>query len=61
MELVLTIFSSLTDQDGIKCKYEAVGTITILVEVIIECTGGGIHSTSLVMVGNGGSRLLNLR
>ena len=43
MELVLTIFSSLTDQDGIKCKGKAVGTITRLVEVIIECIGG-IHS-----------------
>ena len=41
MELVLTIFSSLTDQDGIECKSKAaLGTITRLVEVIIECIGG---------------------
>ena len=55
MELVLTIFSSLTDQDGVKCKGKAVlGTITRLVEVIIECTGG-VHSIITHPSGNGGS------
>ena len=54
MELVLTIFSSLTDQDGIKCKCKAVGAITRLVEVIIVCTGG-IHSITTHPSGNGGS------
>ena len=52
MELVLTIFSSLTDQDGVKCKCKVVGTITRLVEVIIECIGG-IHSIITHQSGNG--------
>ena len=63
IELVLTIFSSLTDQDGVKCKCKVVGTITRLVEVIIGCiyvVYTLLLPTSLVVVG-GGSRLLNLR